>query len=49
MLWIFIETAMGIFREHLLLIIEGDIMQTTLTNLRLPALISLLLVIPNCD
>jgi len=46
MLWIFFETAIGIFRESLLLIIEGDIMQTILTNLRSPALISLLLVLP---
>ena len=46
MLWIFIETAIGIFREHSLLIIEGDIMQTILTNLRSPALIGLLLVLP---
>ena len=44
--WIFIETALGIFRERLLLIIEGDIMQTILTKLRSPALISLLLVLP---
>jgi hypothetical protein len=45
-LWTFSETAIGIFRERLLLISPGDIMQTILTNLRLPALISLLLVIP---
>ena len=46
MLWIFLETAIGILRERLLLILEGDIMQTILTNLRLPAIISFLLVIP---
>jgi hypothetical protein len=45
-LWIFIETAIGIFRERLLLIIEGDIMQTILTNLRLPAMVSFLLILP---
>jgi hypothetical protein len=45
-LWTFVETAIGIFRERLLLIIEGDLMQTILTNLRSPALISLLLVLP---
>src|SRR5688572_15745247 len=45
-LWTFIETAIGIFRERVLLIIEGDIMQTILTNLRLPGLIGLLFVIP---
>ena len=45
-LWTFIETASGIFRERLLLILEGDIMQTILTNLRSPALISFLIVFP---
>lgn len=45
-LWTFIETAIGIFREYRLLIREGDHMQTLFTNLRLPALISFLLVIP---
>jgi hypothetical protein len=46
MIWIFIEIAVGNFSERLSLIIEGDIIQAILTNLRLPALISLLLVIP---
>lgn len=45
-LWIFIETAIGILRERLLLINEGDIMQSILTNLRLPAIMSSLLVLP---
>src|SRR5687768_1700334 len=45
-LWTFIETAIGIFREHLLLISPRDIMQTILTNLRLPAIFSFLLVLP---
>ena len=45
-LWLFIETAIGIFRERLLLIREGDIMQAILTNLRAPALISFLLILP---
>jgi hypothetical protein len=45
-LWIFVETAIGIFRERLLLIMEGDIMQTILTNLRLPAIVSFLLILP---
>lgn len=45
-LWIFIETAIGILREHLLLIKEGTSMQTLLTYLRAPAIISLLLVLP---
>lgn len=45
-LWTFIETGAGIFREHLLLIHEGDIMQSILANLRLPAIISFLLILP---
>ncbi len=45
-LWTFIETAMGIFREHLLLISPGDIMQTILKTLGSSALISLLLILP---
>ena len=45
-LWTFIETTMGIFREHLLLISPGDIMQTTLQTLGSSALISLLLILP---
>jgi len=42
----FIETAMEITREHILLITQGDPMKNTLTNLRSPALISLILVLP---
>jgi hypothetical protein len=45
-LWIFIETAIGIFREHLLLIKEGDVMKNILTSFKSPALISLVLVFP---
>ena len=45
-LWTFIETAIGIFREHLLLISTGDIMQTILKSIGSPALISLLLILP---
>lgn len=45
-LWIFIETAMGIFREHLLLISTGHIMQTMLKTIGSPALLSLLLILP---
>jgi len=44
-LWIFFETAIGIFRERLLLISEAEIMQNMLTTLRSPALISLILVV----
>jgi hypothetical protein len=46
MIWIFIEIAIGNFSERLSLMIEGDIIQAILTNVSLPALISLLLVIP---
>jgi hypothetical protein len=45
-LWTFIETAMGIFREHLLLISSGVIMQTTLKTIGSPALVSLLIIFP---
>ena len=44
--WVFLETALGIVREHLLLIREGDIMKNFLTNLRSPAALSFLLVLP---
>ncbi|MEO5888463.1 MAG: hypothetical protein ABIQ77_12460, partial [Anaerolineales bacterium] len=45
-LWTFIETAIGIFREHLWLISPGDIMQTILKTIGSPALISFLLILP---
>ena len=45
-LWTFIETAIGIFREHLLLISPGDVMQTILKTIGSPALIGLLLILP---
>jgi hypothetical protein len=45
-LWTFIETAMGIFKEHLLLISSGDIMQTMFKTLGSSTLISLLLILP---
>jgi len=45
-LWTFIETALGIFREHLLLISSGVIMLTILKTLGSSALISLLLILP---
>jgi hypothetical protein len=45
-LWTFIETAIGIFREHLWLISPGDIMQTILKTLGSSVLISLLLILP---
>jgi hypothetical protein len=45
-LWTFIETAIGIFREYLLLIARGGIMQAIVKTVGLPALISLLLIVP---
>jgi len=45
-LWTFIETAIGIFREHLLLISPGDVMQTILKTSGSSALISFLLILP---
>ena len=44
--WTFIETAIGIFREHLLLISPGDVMQTILKTSGSSALISFLLILP---
>jgi len=44
--WTFLETAIGIFREHLLLISPGDIMQAILKSLGSSTLISLLLILP---
>ena len=45
-LWTFVETAIGIFREHLLLISPGDVMQTILKTSGSSALISFLLILP---
>jgi hypothetical protein len=45
-LWMFIETAIGICREYLLLFSPGDIMQTTLKTLGSSVLIGFLLIIP---
>src|SRR5262245_45921254 len=45
-LWTFTETAVGIFREHLLLISSGGIMQNILKAIGSPALLSLLLIFP---
>jgi hypothetical protein len=45
-LWTFIENAIGIFRERLLLIAEGDIMQTVLRTLGSSTVISFLLILP---
>jgi hypothetical protein len=45
-LWTFVETAMGIFREYFLLISPGDIMQSILKPLGSSVLVSFLLVLP---
>lgn len=45
-LWMFLETAIGIFKERLLLITEGDIMQTTFRTLGSSALIGFVLILP---
>jgi hypothetical protein len=45
-LWMFGDTAIGITREYLRLIAEGNIMKHIFLTLRSPALISLLFVIP---
>jgi hypothetical protein len=45
-LWTFVETAIGIFREYLLLISPGDLMQTILKPLGSSALIGFLFILP---
>lgn len=44
--WTFTDTTIGIFREHLLLISPGDIMQAILKPLGSSALVSFLLILP---
>ena len=44
--WMFIETGLGIFREHLLLISPGDIMNSMLKTLGSSMLVSFLLTLP---
>ena len=45
-LWTFVETAMGILREHVLLLAEGATMKNMLANPRSAALISFILCSP---
>lgn len=45
-LWTFIETTSGILHEHFIAITLGNPLKNMLINLRSPALISLLLVLP---
>ncbi len=45
-LWSFLDTAMGIFREHQLFMSQGDLMHTILKPLGLSSSISFLLILP---
>lgn len=45
-LWIFIETSIGILLEHILLLKEMNPMNNILTNIKLPTIISFLIVLP---
>jgi hypothetical protein len=45
-LWMFVETAVGIIHEHFLSIKGTNPMKNLLTSLRLPAIISFLIVLP---
>lgn len=45
-LWIFLETAAAIFRERLLLVTKGEIVQTVVRTTTLAALMSCLLILP---
>lgn len=45
-LWTVIETAIGILQEHIVLIKETNPMNSILTNLRLPAIIGFLIILP---
>jgi hypothetical protein len=45
-LWMFVETTIGIVREHVLLFTEGDAMKIMLSNPRLAAVISFILCLP---
>ena len=46
MFWMFLETAIGILGEHLLLISKGDIMRLVLTNFSSSTLLSFLIILP---
>ena len=45
-LWLFIETAIGIVQEHMLLIKETNPVKKVLTSLKLPAIIGYLILLP---
>jgi hypothetical protein len=46
MLWMFVETAIGIIKEHVLLLKQGDTMKTITKDLGLAAIISFIIVLP---
>ena len=45
-LWMFIETGMGIIREYILILWQGDMMKNILTNPKSAAMISFILCLP---
>ena len=45
MLWTFAETGIGIFREHVLLIVEGAMVKTMVSNPRLSPVISFIVCV----
>lgn len=45
-LWVFVDTAIGVIKEHALFIIEGDTMKTITKDFRLAAIFSLVLMLP---
>lgn len=45
MLWTFVETGIGMFREHALLILEGVAMKTMIANPRLSPVISFVICV----
>ncbi|MDQ3062897.1 MAG: hypothetical protein M3R14_08570 [Acidobacteriota bacterium] len=45
-LWMFIETTIGIIKEHLILIKKGKIMENIITNHKSSAIVGLLLAMP---
>lgn len=45
-LWMFVETALGIAEEHLCAVKEANPMRRIVTSLRLPAIISFLIILP---
>jgi hypothetical protein len=44
--WVFAETGVGILKEHILLIAQGDSMKTLISNPRSAAITSLILSLP---